>query len=158
MFLSIDYQSDLPIYHQITRQVKFAIAAGTLRAGQLVPSARALSQQLTINPNTVVKAFSLLQSDGIIEPLRGRGMVVSAGAIRICKKHREKELGQRIGESVAEAWHAGLSQSDIETIVQKHLSGLVKTEPTVTKSSVADPSVTDPPVTDPPVTGASDSA
>ncbi|MCL4149437.1 UNVERIFIED_CONTAM: hypothetical protein GTU68_040756, partial [Idotea baltica] len=77
MFVSIDVHSDVPIYLQIARQVKFAVAEGTLRSGQLLPSARALSTQWTINPNTVVKAFSILQTDGIIEQLRGRGMVVS---------------------------------------------------------------------------------
>ena len=131
MFLSIDVQSDVPIYQQIVRQVKFAVAAGTLRSGQLVPSARALSGQLTINPNTVVKAFSLLQADDIIEPLRGRGMVVTKGAAVICRRHRDTELAARIGESISEAWNAGLDQSKIQAIVQKHLTKLAKTVPTV---------------------------
>ena len=131
MFLSIDVQSDVPIYLQVVRQVKFAIAAGTLSSGQLVPSARALSTQLTINPNTVVKAFSLLQTDEIIEPLRGRGMVVTKGAAVICRRHRDSDLASRIGNVISEAWHAGLEKSRIESIVEKHLAKLSKTTPTV---------------------------
>ncbi|QDT12000.1 GntR family transcriptional regulator [Planctomycetes bacterium K23_9] len=131
MFVSIDVHSDVPIYLQIARQVKFAVAEGTLRSGQLLPSARALSTQWTINPNTVVKAFSILQTDGIIEQLRGRGMVVSRGAAAICRKHRDAEIAQRIGEAIGEAWHAGLEQSKIQSIVDKHLAKLVKIEPAV---------------------------
>ncbi len=74
MFFSIDPNNGVAIYDQIVRQVKFAIAEGTLRAGQLLPSVRNLSQQLTINPNTIARAYQQLQSDGIVETLRGRGL------------------------------------------------------------------------------------
>lgn len=129
MFFSVDFQSDVPIYSQIAKQIRFAIAAGTLRSGQLVPSARTLASQLTINPNTVVKAFSILQSDGIIESLRGRGMVVTGGAGATCRKVRDQELSTRIGDAIAEAWHAGVDQSKIEKMVEKHLNRLVKITP-----------------------------
>ncbi|MDA8745631.1 GntR family transcriptional regulator [Rubripirellula amarantea] len=135
MFLSINVHSDVPIYAQIARQMKFAIAAGTLTPGQLVPSARAMSGQLTINPNTVVKAFSMLQSDGVIEPLRGRGMVVSRGAVAICRRDRDSELGQRIGEVITEAWNAGLDQSKIQQLIDKHLAKLAKIQPAVERTS-----------------------
>ena len=77
----------------------------------LVPSARALSGQLTINPNTVVKAFALLQGDNIIEPLRGRGMVVTPGAAAICKRHRDMELASRMGEAISEGVARGFRKT-----------------------------------------------
>ncbi len=116
MFLSIDVHSDVAIYLQICRQVKFAVAAGTLKPGQLLPSARVLSGKLAINPNTVARAFTQLQSDGVIESLRGRGMVVCDDALKLCRKEREEVLGERIGNALAEAWNAraGCQQDPID--------------------------------------------
>ncbi|PAY19833.1 GntR family transcriptional regulator [Rhodopirellula sp. SM50] len=135
MFFSIDVQSDVAIYLQLVRQVKFAIAAGTIRPGQLLPSVRALSNQVALNPNTVARAFNQLQADGVIETLRGRGMVVRDAAVEICRRERETVLNERIGSVLAEAWHAGLSKKQIKTYVDDHLRQLVDTEPAVLVSS-----------------------
>ena len=131
MFLSIDFQSDVAIYLQIARQVKFAIAAGTLKPGQLLPSARVLSGRVTVNPNTVARAFTQLQSEGVIESLRGRGMVVCEDAVSYCKRERDDVLADRIGLSLGEAWHAGLDEKRIQSIVHRHLKRLAKTQPSV---------------------------
>jgi GntR family transcriptional regulator len=79
MFFSIDPSNGVAIYEQIVRQVKFAIAEGTLCPGQLLPSVRQLSQQLAINPNTIARAYQQLQADEVIETLRGRGLAVARG-------------------------------------------------------------------------------
>ncbi|QDT07141.1 HTH-type transcriptional repressor YtrA [Rubripirellula lacrimiformis] len=131
MFLSIDFQSDVAIYLQIVRQIKASIAAGTMRSGQLLPSGRVLSGQLAINPNTVARAFTELQNDGVIESLRGRGMVISSGAAAICRRHRDGVLAERIGGVLAEAWNAGLDAEAIESIVHSELKKLSKTTPNV---------------------------
>jgi GntR family transcriptional regulator len=131
MFLSIDVHSDVAIYLQICLQVKFAVAAGTLQPGQLLPSARVLSGKLAINPNTVARAFTQLQSDGVIESLRGRGMVVCDGAGKLCRKEREQVLGERIGNALAEAWNAGLDASKIQSIIDAEIKRLEKTTPRV---------------------------
>ncbi len=70
MFFSIDTNNGVAIYEQIVRQVKFAIAEESLRVGQLLPSVRALSVELAINPNTIARAYQQLQTEGIIELLR----------------------------------------------------------------------------------------
>lgn len=131
MFFTIDVQSDVAIYLQLVRQVKFAIAAGTIRPGQLLPSVRALSNQVALNPNTVARAFNQLQSDGVIETLRGRGMVVRDTAVEICRKERESVLNERIGGVLSEAWNAGLTKRQIKSFVDGHLKELVDTEPAV---------------------------
>ena len=135
MFLSIDVHSDVAIYQQIVRQIKFAIAAGTLSPGQLLPSARVLSGRLTINPNTVARAFAELQSDGVVETLRGRGMVVRDDAVALCRRERESALGERIAATLSEAWHAGLDEKRIRSLVDKHLKKLSKTQPSVHQPS-----------------------
>ena len=62
-----------PIYGQIVDRVKFAVAGGVLRAGDLVPSVRELSKQLVVNPNTVARAYRDLQSEGLLESVREWG-------------------------------------------------------------------------------------
>lgn len=131
MFFSIDVQSDVAIYLQLVRQIKFAIAAGTVRPGQLLPSVRSLSNQVALNPNTVARAFNQLQADGVIETLRGRGMVVREQAVEICRGEREAVLSERIGAVLAEAWNAGLSRKQIKSFVDSHLRELCETEPSV---------------------------
>ena len=131
MFLSIDFQSDVAIYLQIVRQIKAAIAAGSMRPGQLLPSARVLSAQLAINPNTVACAFTQLQQDAVIEALRGRGMVISTGAAALCRRHRDDVLADRLGAVLSEAWNAGLDPAKIQGIVDSELKKLMKTTPNV---------------------------
>ncbi|MEL6105122.1 MAG: GntR family transcriptional regulator [Planctomycetota bacterium] len=131
MFFAIDVHSDVAIYLQLVRQVKFAVAAGTLRPGQLLPSVRALSQQVALNPNTIARAFNQLQTDGVIETLRGRGMVVRDEAVETCRQEREAVLDERIGSVLAEAWNAGLSKRQIKSFVEGHLRQLCETQPTV---------------------------
>ncbi|TWT87992.1 GntR family transcriptional regulator [Stieleria varia] len=131
MFFTLDLQSDVAIYLQVVRQVKFAVAAGTLRPGQLLPSVRALSGQLAINPNTVARAFTTLQSEGVIESLRGRGMVVCPSAVDICLDERVAVLRGSIGTALTEAWNSGLSRERIQGIVDEHLQRLADTPPNV---------------------------
>lgn len=140
MFFSIDVHSDVAIYLQLVRQVKFAVAAGTLRPGQLLPSVRVLSNQVALNPNTVARAFNQLQADGVIETLRGRGMVVCANAVEICRSERESVLSDRIGAVLGEAWNAGLTKKQIQAFVNDHLGRLCSTEPAVLSSAPPEPS------------------
>ena len=79
MLFQLNTTDDRPIYAQIADQVKFAVAAGVLRPGELVPSVRELSKQLVVNPNTVARAYRDLQGEGLLEPVRGTGLQVAAG-------------------------------------------------------------------------------
>ena len=130
MFFSIDTSNGVPIYDQIVRQIKFAVAQGTLRPGQMLPSVRALAQQLTINPNTIARAFQQLQSDQIVEPLRGRGLVVVAEAKASCVQARRDLITTRLRAVLCEAMHSGLTEKQILDLVSrqvKDLSGKVST-------------------------------
>ncbi|MEM8679419.1 MAG: GntR family transcriptional regulator [Planctomycetota bacterium] len=124
MFFSIEPSNGVAIYDQIVRQVKFAIAEGTLKPGQLLPSVRALSQQLTINPNTIARAFQQLQADGALEAMRGRGLAVRQDAIEFCVAARHQLIAERIRAALAEALHGGLSPTEIRKIVAEQLGDL----------------------------------
>lgn len=131
MFFSIDEHNGVAIYEQIVRQVKFAVAEKTLRPGQLLPSVRALSLQLAINPNTVARAYQQLQTDGVLESLRGRGLVVCQGATALCKELRRSLIAERLRSVLTEALHGGLAATEIREIVRKQLEQLAGQVPTV---------------------------
>lgn len=124
MFFSIEPNNGVAIYEQLVRQVKFAVAEGTLRPGQLLPSVRTLSQQLTINPNTINRAFQQLQTDGVLESLRGRGLAVCAEATQDCIDARRSLIAKRLRGVLAEALHAGLTPREIRQILNGELGQL----------------------------------
>lgn len=121
MFYTVDASNGVPIYSQIIRQTKFAIASRTLRSGQLLPSVRDLATQLAVNPNTVAKAFRDLQTEGVVEALRGRGMVVCGGALDLCRRQRQQLLAERIESVMTEALQSGLKPDEIRSIVDRQL-------------------------------------
>ena len=77
MLLTLDFQSDLPIYQQIRQQVMFGVASGKLRPGESLPSVRQLATDIGVNLHTVNKAYQLLRDDGILVIHRQRGVVVA---------------------------------------------------------------------------------
>jgi GntR family transcriptional regulator len=124
MFFTIDASNGVAIYEQIVRQIKFAIAEEALKPGQLLPSARVLSVDLAINPNTVVRAFQQLQSEGVLETVRGRGLAVCAGATDMCKTLRRDLIAERLRSVLSEALHGGLSVEEVHVVVSEQLSAL----------------------------------
>jgi GntR family transcriptional regulator len=117
MAIRVEATSPVPIYEQIADQMVFAVAAGDLAAGDLVPSVRELSVQLTVNPNTVVRAYQTLEQLGVLEPLRGRGMVITTDAAKRCKSRRKERLKERVEELVREAVSAGLTPDDLHGLI-----------------------------------------
>ena len=131
MFFSIDPNNGVPIFDQIVRQVKFAIAEESLIAGQLLPSVRQLSQQLTLNPNTVARAYLQLQSENLLEALRGRGLIVTQEATERCKSIRRELIADRLNSVLAEALHSGLAAKEILELVRSQLKSMDGQLPTI---------------------------
>lgn len=75
--ITIDYQSRAPIYEQIVERFQMLILKGILQPDDQMPSVRSLAVQLSINPNTIQKAYTLLEQQGYIYPVKGRGNFVS---------------------------------------------------------------------------------
>lgn len=126
MLFSIDHHNGLAVYDQIVRQVKFAVAQGAVRAGEMVPSVRELARELAINPNTVARAYRQLQDDGVLEAVRGTGLAVASGARRMCQAERTRLVRERLVSVLDEARHSGLADEEIEALVQREL---VKKQP-----------------------------
>lgn len=139
MFLSIDVNNGVAIYEQIVRQVKYAIAEESLKPGQLLPSVRGLSVELALNHNTIARAYQLLQSEGVLEVLRGRGFVVCSGARKFCRNERKTIIADRLQGVLTEALHGGLSSQEIEDLVRKQLKKLATKVDTVASPSPSQP-------------------
>src|SRR6476660_7089612 len=124
MFLQIDPHNGLAIYDQIVRQVKFADAGGVLRSGEMIRSVRELARELAINPNTIARAYRQLQDDGVLEPVRGTGLEVSAGAAERCRSERLKLIRSRIRQVLTEAKQSRLDFDGLRALVEKELAAL----------------------------------
>jgi DNA-binding transcriptional regulator YhcF (GntR family) len=124
MFLQIDFQNGLPIYEQVVRQVKFAIAGQDFKEGELVPSVREIARELAINPNTVARAFRQLQTDGVLESVRGTGLAVAVGASERCRKERLELIRSRLTQVLSEAMQSRLDPDDLRALVERELSAV----------------------------------
>jgi GntR family transcriptional regulator len=129
MFFSIDPSDGLAIYDQIVRQVKFAIAAGALARGELVPSVRELAKELAINPNTVARAYRQLQDDGVLFSVRGTGLEVAEGAVRRCRGQRVELIRARLRQVLAEARQSGLAPAELRELIDREIAALEKLAP-----------------------------
>ena len=122
MIFLIDPSNGLAIYDQVVRQMKFAVADGVLREGELAPSARELARTLAINPNTVTRAYNELQADGVLESIRGTGLAVKKKATERCRKERLALVRQRVRDTVLDAKHSRLAMDEIRKIVDEELN------------------------------------
>jgi len=122
MLVHVDIGNGLAVYDQIVRQLKFAVADGAVRSGELVPSVRELARELAINPNTVARAYRQLQDDGVLEPVRGTGLSVTAAARRHCQAERTKLIRARLRLVLEEALGSGLEGPEIERMMRDELA------------------------------------
>lgn len=124
MLISVDPQNGLAIYDQIVRQVKFAIASEAVLSGELVPSVRELARQVAVNPNTVSRAFRELQSEGILESVRGMGLAVTKSAPKQCRADRLAMISERLRSVLTEARHSRLELDEIRELTEAELARL----------------------------------
>ena len=116
ILLDLNSADERPIYGQIADRVKFAVAGGVLRPGDLVPSVRELSKQLVVNPNTVARAYRDLQVEGLLEPVRGMGLQVAEGAVDRCRAARREMVRRRLRRAIEEARQGRMDPAEIEAI------------------------------------------
>lgn len=86
--------SPSPIYEQIEKQIRREVAAGRLPIGEQLPSVRALAEQLTVNPNTVARAYAELTAEGVVESQQGRGFFVAERRQILNKEERLRRLDE----------------------------------------------------------------
>ncbi len=113
MAIQIDSKSGVPFYRQIIEQVKFAIANGDLVTGDRLPTVRQLAVDLSINPNTVIRAYRELEIEGVLETQQGSGTFVGAMKPRIDELERQRMLDQILTELLARAGGYGFTADDV---------------------------------------------
>jgi GntR family transcriptional regulator len=116
---TLDARNGIPLYKQIILQVEMAIADGRLAQGDRLPTVRSLAVELSINPNTVAKAYSQLEIRGIVATQQGSGTFVSDRKIETSEVERERVLAEITRSLVAQAGSYGVSIADLVRSLQE---------------------------------------
>ena len=113
LWLDVDPRSGVPIYVQLVEGVRRALEVGSLRPGDRLPTVRALAGELTVAPNTVVKAYNELQREGLISSRAGVGTVVVGEAEEAVRRRKLEELYGRVGVLVRDAAGLGVAEEEL---------------------------------------------
>jgi len=124
VLLHVNPSTGLPIYLQIQAQVKHAVAAGALRAGDALPSVRKLASDLRINPNTVARAYLELEREGVIAAVPGGGTFVADGPPGLLKVERVRRFRPPARQVAVEGRQLRLSRDEIVQLVDEELKAL----------------------------------
>jgi len=109
--------SGVPIYRQLVDQVRALVAGGKLRPGDLLPSVRHVAQAADVNPMTVSKAYSRLETEGLVERVRGQGMRVLAPAVSGRLADRKEEFAELLRPVLHRAQQLGLTPEQIRGVL-----------------------------------------
>jgi GntR family transcriptional regulator len=115
MKFHLDLQSGMPVYRQIIDQVHAARSAGTVRPGDRLPTVRQLAVDLSINPNTVVRAYRELELTGALTTHQGTGTFITDQKLERADADRERKLDQLVAEFVARAGREGFTVKELRS-------------------------------------------
>lgn len=111
-------RSGQPIYEQIIAQVKQQIATGSLAPGEIIPSMRALARQLHISVITVQKAYELLQQEGFIETVQGKGTFVSGSSGEFIREEQQRLIESHLEAAALAARSHGIPEGKLVELLQ----------------------------------------
>ena len=115
--ISIDYQSRLPLYEQIVHRFQTLILKGVLPADTQMPSVGSLAVELSINPNTIQKAYSILEQEGYIYPVKGRGNFVADNSALL--RQKKEALLADIRRYIQYGRELGVKETEFITVVSE---------------------------------------
>ena len=113
MITRLDPSSSEPLFLQLMNSVKSAVATGRMRPGDKLPSVRELAKDLVVNPNTVARAFQVLDADGVTYSRRGSGTFVAEPRPTLRKDEGMRRYRTSLDSLLAEALHMGLDEGDV---------------------------------------------
>jgi GntR family transcriptional regulator len=128
MRIRVDANSGVPVFRQIVDQVRFQIASGVLAAGEEIPSTRALSLKLGVNPMTISKAYGLLEEERLIEHRPGLPLVVRAIRAEAAERDRLDLLRAALDPAVAAARQLGVSTAKSTALFRQMLADAANEE------------------------------
>lgn len=115
----LDAHSGVPVYRQLIDQVQGAIATGALHVGDQLPTVRQVAVDLTINPNTVIRAYREMEIRGILDTQQGSGTFIAERNVEYSKDERARKLGQLVEEFVSRAGSSGFSVEELQNALRK---------------------------------------
>ena len=115
--ISLNYRDSRPIYEQIRDGLRKLIVTGAMQPDEKLPSVRALAQQLSINPNTIQRAYNELESEGYIYSVPGKGSFASGDTS--AEERRKQDLLEQLRELTAELKYLGVSGEELAALVRK---------------------------------------
>ncbi len=124
LHLQIDDRSGVPVYRQMMDQMKYYVAGGTLRPGDQLPSIRELAGALAVNPTTVVKAYTELEREGVIEMRHGKGAFVAELPAALPPAEQEQALRRTARQLAMEAGQLNVPGPRVLAVVRSELSRL----------------------------------
>jgi GntR family transcriptional regulator len=119
--LTVDPRSGVPIYLQIIEQIKRSIALGVLQAGEQLPTVKQLAIDLTVNPNTVARAYRELERERVIETAPGRGSFVRPNGVTESPKVAAEIAGGALDVALREAKSVGLERAQVRDLFEAAL-------------------------------------
>ena len=119
MFFQINFKSGKPVYLQVVDQVKAAAASGALKPGESLPTIRPLAEQLRVNRNTIAKAYTELESQGVIETIAGKGCFLGTNNSPLKKEVRLKLLTDEIDAAVIQAHHLQVARKEFLQLAEE---------------------------------------
>jgi GntR family transcriptional regulator len=119
MLIRIDLHSGVPAYRQLVDQVRLQVAGGRLKPGDEIPSTRALSAELSLNPMTISRAYALLEDEGVLERRPGLPLVVRARPGASSQAARSAQFAKAIGPAAAVARQLGISGRDAGEMLRR---------------------------------------
>jgi len=123
MLIVVDPHSGVPVYRQLMDQIRFHIASGLLKPGDELPSTRALSTELGVNPMTVSKAYSFLEREAVVERRAGRPLVVRTFGSEQVQQKRLEQLRESLAGSVTIVRQLGIRREDALALFASLLPG-----------------------------------
>ncbi|MCR5107994.1 MAG: GntR family transcriptional regulator [Lachnospiraceae bacterium] len=111
MLIEIDFRDKRPIYEQIVGRIENLMIQGIIKPGDTIPSVRSLAMELSINPNTIQKAYSRLEKDGYIYSVSGRGSFASN--ISSLLPGKKQEVLDKLKDIVLEASDIGMEKDEL---------------------------------------------
>jgi GntR family transcriptional regulator len=121
MGLHVDTASRLPIYQQLAQQIRAAIARGELQAEAGLPSVRQLAAELVVNPNTVARAYTELEREGLLVSRPGRGIFVAQPRNDLTRSARDRRLIEQLDHLLTLAVHLGFSAEEVLNVVRRRV-------------------------------------
>jgi GntR family transcriptional regulator len=123
VFVRVNFKSGIPVYLQIVQQVKAAAASGALQTGDVLPSVRALAEELRINRNTAARAYGELEAEGVIETRQGSGCFIKANGVSPLRRAaRCARLAEELDAVIVQAHHLQISAAELRDLLEERLS------------------------------------